>query len=174
MKLKTARLIIRSMEPSDAKDLARLGNNPNIAKNLTDHFPSPYTLKKAKEWVKKNESSKSTNYLITLDNTLIGAIGLNIQTGERACVGEIGYWIGENYWGKGFATEALKALTSYAFKKFKLERIEAKTYTWNPASGHILEKAGYKCEGLLRLSCLKKGKPVDEYIYSILRRELKY
>jgi [ribosomal protein S5]-alanine N-acetyltransferase len=173
MKLKTERLIIRSLEPKDAKELSILGNNPKIAQNLTDAFPNPYTLQHAKQWIKKNNDPKSTNYVLTLDNKVIGGIGLSIKNGERKHVAEVGYWIGEAYWGKGIATEALKAITEYTFKTFKVERIEAKVYTWNPTSGHILEKVGYKCEGLIRSGSLKGGKPVDEYLYSILRKELK-
>jgi RimJ/RimL family protein N-acetyltransferase len=168
MKLKTERLIIRSLEPKDAKDLSIIANNPKIAANLTDVFPHPYTIKEAKDWIKKNNNSKSTNYLITLDNRVVGAIGLSIKKGDRKHVAEIGYWLGEPYWGKGIGSEALCAVTKYAFDTFKLKRIEAKVYIWNPTSAHILEKAGYKLEGTLRNSTLKQKKIVDEWMYSII------
>jgi ribosomal-protein-alanine N-acetyltransferase len=166
MIIKTKRLVLRSWEPEDAKELAKIANNPKITKNLVDTFPSPYTLKCAKAWIKTNKGRKrQTHFAITIDNKIAGGIGFSIDKDNKFSAGG-GYWLGEEYWGKGIATEALIAVTDYTFKKFKLQRMYAKVYTWNPASARVLEKAGYQLEGTLRKNTIKAGKVVDEWLYS--------
>jgi len=166
MIIKTKRLVIRSWEPDDAIELAKIANNPKIAKNLVDTFPNPYTLNSAKAWIKTNKGRKrQTHFAITIDKRIVGGIGFGIDK-DNKYLATIGYWLSEEYWGKGIATEALIAVTDYAFKRFQLSKMESKVYTWNKPSAHVLEKAGYKFENTLKKSSLKAGKVVDEWLYS--------
>jgi len=164
---------IRSWMPGDEKELAKQGNNPKIAKNLIDTFPSPYTLTDAKKWIKLHKDSKKNNFAIIIKNKVAGCIGFSFKDGDKAHVAVMGYWLGEEYWGKGIATKVAKLVVKYIFDNFKIERIEAKVYTWNPPSAKVLEKVGFKLEGTSRMSTLKAGTIVDEWIYSIIRNDLK-
>jgi len=82
---------------------------------------------------------------------------------------EIGYWLGEPFWGRGIATEALSALTAYVFTNFDIVRLWAGVFEWNIASSRVLEKAGYQREARFRLAATKGGKTIDEFIYAIIR-----
>ena len=86
------------------------------------------------------------------------------------CSAEIGYWLGEAYWGRGIVTEAVSALTQWAFDNFDLSRIYAGVLEWNPASMRVLEKAGYQLEGRLRKAVVKQNHVMDEFIYAIVRK----
>jgi [ribosomal protein S5]-alanine N-acetyltransferase len=169
MILKGEGFTIRSWMPGDEKQLAEQGNNPKIARNLIDTFPSPYTLTDAKKWIKKNKGPKVTNFAIVINNKVAGGIGYSFKDGDKEHVAVMGYWLGESYWGKGIGTKAAKLITEHIFKDKKIRRVEAKVYTWNPASKRVLEKSGFTFEGTLRMSTLKAGEIVDEWLYSIVR-----
>jgi len=169
MILKQDEITIRNWMPGDEKQLAEQGNNPKIARNLIDTFPSPYTITDAKKWIKSNKGPKAKNFVVLVDNKVAGGVGYSVKDGDKAHVAVMGYWLGESYWGKGIGTKAAKMLTEYILKDKKIKRVEAKVYTWNPGSKRVLEKAGFTYEGTLRMSTLKAGKIVDEWLYSIVR-----
>jgi [ribosomal protein S5]-alanine N-acetyltransferase len=173
--IKTKRLLIRPWRFGDEKELAKVANNSKIARNLVDTFKHPYTLKDAKAWIKlgQNKDRKKRIFAIVKNEKILGNIGFSLKDKDKKYTAVIGCWLGEEYWGNGYATEALKAVTKYAFKYFKIERMEAKAYTWNPASTNVMKKAGYTCEGLSRKCTLKDGRVVDEWIYSIIKDDMK-
>jgi RimJ/RimL family protein N-acetyltransferase len=82
---------------------------------------------------------------------------------------EIGYWLGEPFWGRGIMSEAVPAFTAYAFATFDVCRLYASVFEWNPASARILEKAGYVCEGRLRKSVVKDGRTIDQLLFACVR-----
>ena len=82
---------------------------------------------------------------------------------------EIGYWLGEPFWGRGIATAALRAVTDYAFAQHDLVRLHAAVYEWNPASARVLEKVGYVLEGRLRKSVTRDGQTIDGLLYARIR-----
>jgi len=172
--IKTKRLLIRSWRFGDEKELAEVANNKKIARNLIDEFKYPYKLKDAKAWIKltQHKNRPQRTFAITLNEKVIGGIGFSLEEKDKKHTAVTGYWLGEDYWGKGYASEALKAVTKYAFKNCDIERMEAKVYTWNKPSAHVLEKCGYKFEGTLRKNTLKDGKVVDEWMYSMIRKDL--
>ncbi len=90
----------------------------------------------------------------------------------NSCRAEIGYWLGEAYWGRGVVSEAVRALTVWAFETFDLASIYAGVLEWNPASMRVLEKAGYTFEARLRKAMIKEGVVMDEFIYSVTREEV--
>ncbi len=163
---------IRNWMQGDEKELAKQANNIKIANNLIDTFPHPYTLNDAKKWIKLHKDSKKNNFAIIINNKVAGCIGFSFKNGDKAHVAVLGYWLGEEYWGKGVATKVVKLIVKYIFDNFKIERIEAKVYTWNPPSAKVLAKAGFKLEGTARTSTLKAGVIVDEWIYSIIKTDL--
>ena len=161
---------IRNWRPGDEKSLVKYANNRNVSINLRDSFPYPYTLKHAEEWVRFALSQvPETNFAIASSSEVIGGIGLRLGEDVYRHTAEIGYWLGEPFWGKGIATGAVLAMTEHAFACFDLQRIEAHVYEWNPASARVLEKAGYIWEGRLRKCITKEGRTMDVFLYARVR-----
>jgi len=149
------------------KKLSVLGNNKKIWENLSDNFPNPYTIENAQSWIKHNqEKEPQENFAIMIQDEFIGIIG---RKEKEPHITEIGYWIGEPYWWRGYATEALKAFTQHILNTTNYKRIQAKVFTHNPASGKTLRKCGYEYEGTLRKNDLKAEKYPDEELYSITK-----
>lgn len=167
----TDRLTLRLFNEQDANEVARLCNNINIYKS-TIYIPHPYTVEDALIWMqshRKNfEEDKGYELAITIKETgmLIGSIGLSHNKGHKH--GELGYWIGEPYWNKGYGTDAAKAMLQFAFEVKGMHKVFARFFSSNPASGKIMEKIGMVEEGLLKEHVLKDGKYEDLYMYGII------
>ncbi len=110
-----------------------------------------------------------TNFAIAVAGEAVGGIGFTLQPDVARRSAEVGYWLGESFWGRGIATEALKAVTDYAFTNYDLCRIFAHVFDWNRASTRVLEKAGYTFEGRLRKSVTKDGQTIDQLMYAVIR-----
>jgi RimJ/RimL family protein N-acetyltransferase len=160
---------IREFIETDIDALVRYANNSRVAKQLEDRFPHPYTIEDARQWLARlTEQDPLTNFVITSPDEVIGGIGLDLGEDVYFRTAEIGYWLGEPFWGQGIATRAVRAMTQWAFDKLNLVRLQARVFETNPASGRVLEKAGFSCEGRLRQSVTKQGKTMDQTIYAIL------
>jgi RimJ/RimL family protein N-acetyltransferase len=154
----------------DIPSLVRHANNRRVWRNLKDRFPHPYTESDGERWIRQATSAiPETHFAIATDSGVIGGIGLDLQGDVFRRSGEIGIWLGEAYWGRGIATEAVRAMTEYAFANFDLCRIFAGVFEWNPASMRVLEKAGYAFEGRQRRSVTKDGQTIDQMLYAIVR-----
>ncbi len=152
-----------------AKDLVLLANNKAIAKNLRNTFPHPYTFENAKEFLDLAKQGKIGHaFGIFTEDLFIGICSISLQQDIYINNGEIGYWIGEPYWGKGYATKAVQLLTDYAFNELKLLRVFAGVFSGNPSSMKVLEKSGYRLEAIIKSSILKNGAILDEHLYSRL------
>ena len=161
---------VRSFRPDDAEALARNANNRNVSRNLRDHFPYPYELSYARDWIEfATSQSPETNFAIANQNELMGGIGITLKSDVNRLTAEIGYWLGEPHWGQGIATAALQAMTEWAFAEFDLVRLYGEVFESNPASGRVLEKAGYELEGRLRRSIVKDGQIIDALLYAMVR-----
>lgn len=157
---------VRPWKFSDKESLARFANNRNIWINLRDAFPNPYTLDDAEVWLNMVVNKKPvTQFAIEVDENAVGAIGFIIKEDVQRIQAEIGYWLAEEYWGKGIAVAALKAVTEYAFKNFDLKRIYADVFEWNKGSMRVLEKAGYELEVRQKKSVIKNGEVIDQFVY---------
>jgi len=170
MELKLSKSRLRPWKPGDEESLVRHANSRVIWRNLRDAFPHPYTLSNAEHWIRSaNSATPVTNFAIVVDGTAVGGIGLVLKDDVFRRSAEIGYWLGEEYWGRGIVTEAVRAVTDYAFATFDLCRVYAGVFEWNPASMRVLEKAGYEFECRMRKSVIKDGETIDELIYAIVR-----
>jgi RimJ/RimL family protein N-acetyltransferase len=161
---------VRSWERRDRDAIVRHANNRNVSINLRDRFPYPYTINDARTWLDIVAGIKpETNFAIDVAGEAVGGIGFTLQpdVGHRSA--EIGYWLGEAFWGRGITTDALRAVTDYAFAKFDICRIFAHVFEWNGASARVLEKAGYTLEGRLRKSVTKNGQTIDQLMYAVIR-----
>ena len=161
---------LRSYRSDDAPALAKYANNRNVSRNLRDRFPYPYRVADAEDFIRHaNEQDPETIFAIASDTEAIGGIGLELYDDVHRRSAQVGYWLGEPYWGRGIATLALRAVTDYAFNQFDLARLYAYVYEWNPASARVLEKAGYEYEGRLRKSITKDGQTIDQWLYAMVR-----
>jgi len=168
-------LILRPWSINDATELADIANNKNIADNLQDLFPFPYSLKDARKWLKTILLvDPPRNFAIVSDGTIVGNIGILSKEDIHRKNVEIGYFLSEKYWGKGIATRALKAVTSYAFSNFDIVRVYAETFADNIRSRRALEKAGFKLEAILKHYVIKNSIIKDSCIYSVLKEDFKY
>lgn len=170
MEMKLARCTLRPWRKGDEPSLVRYANNRNVSGNLKDRFPFPYTDADAREWIEHVAGREpACNFAIVVDGTAVGGIGIELGQDVFRRSAEIGYWLGEPFWGRGIASEALRAATDYAFATFDIIRLEAGVFGWNPASARVLEKAGYTLEGRLRQAIVKDGRVGDRLLYGLLR-----
>jgi RimJ/RimL family protein N-acetyltransferase len=171
--LETERLRLRPLEPADAPRVSELAGDRDVARN-TLRIPHPYPEDAAEQWIAALpgmwERGEEAIFALTLreGGELVGAAGIH---GGGDGVGEIGYWIGRPYWGRGYATEAARALVSFGFDGLGLERVWAHSFGRNPASCRVLEKAGLVREGTLRRHVRKWEELEDVVCYGLLREE---
>lgn len=159
---------LRPWRVGDESSLARHANNRAIWLNLRDRFPHPYTPADAEVWVQIASSHRPlTNLAIDVSGEAVGGVSLMLHDDVERVSAEIGYWLGESFWGRGIMSLAVRAATEYAFASFDLTRVYALPYTRNEASMRVLEKAGYRREGLLRRSAIKDRVVLDQVLYAI-------
>ena len=170
MEIKLNKSTLRPWKRGDEESLVRHANSRRIWRNLRDAFPHPYTLADAKRWIEiANPAPPPLNFAIVVDGAAVGGIGLLLKEDVFRRSVEIGYWLGEEYWGRGIVTEAVRAVTDYAFATFDICRVYAGVFEWNPGSIRVLEKAGYEFECRLKKSVTKDGETIDELIYAMIR-----
>ena len=170
MEITISKAGLRPWRLNDQESLARHANSRQIWRNLRDVFPHPYTLADARAWLEHVQGTELC-WAIEVDGTAVGGITLHPQDDVHRRSAEIGYWLGEAYWGRGIATEAVWAVTAYGFEHCDLIRIYASVFEWNVASMHVLEKAGYQCEGRRRKAVTKDGQTIDDLLYAIIRQD---
>lgn len=170
MELRLDKCIVRGWRDGDKSSLVRHANNWSVSRNLRDRFPYPYTVRDADEWLAwLQEREPQTHFAIEVERSAVGGIGFELQGDIFRRSAEIGFWVGEQHWGRGIATEALRAVTAYAFEHFDVCRLYASVFETNAASARVLEKAGYALEGRLRRSVSKAGWTLDSLLYACVR-----
>jgi [ribosomal protein S5]-alanine N-acetyltransferase len=169
-------IILRPWSLTDESILAKIADNKRIANNLRDGFPNPYSLDDARNWLKLivPENDPPRYFAIIADNCLSGSIGIIAKTNIYRKNVEIGYFIGEEFWGRGIATKAIKAATTYAFSTFDIVRVYAEPFSDNPGSRRALVKAGFTLEAVFKNYVIKNGNIKDSCIYSVLRENWKF
>ena len=161
--------VVRSWRTADAASLARQADNRQIWINLRDRFPHPYTIRDAREYLRSiRQRSPETMFAIAVNDEAIGGVGFVLHADVERVSAEIGYWLGEPFWGRGIATEALTAVTQHAIAAHGLTRMYALPFAWNAASCRVLEKAGYVLEARLRRSAIKDGTITDQLQYAFI------
>lgn len=166
---------IRKWKLSDASDLASALSNTKIQDNLRDGLPYPYTEQDGADYISamlSADENETFAFAITADGKVIGSIGVFRQGNIHRQTAELGYYIAEEYWGKGLMTEAVKQICKYVFEKSDIIRIYAEPFAYNIASCRVLEKAGFEYEGTLRKNAVKNGKIIDMKMYSLLKTEM--
>ena len=167
--------VLREWRQSDAADVAKYANNAKIACNLRDVFPHPYTLTDAEYFVNSCLEADQDRQLfraIEIDGRAAGSIALCLGSDVYSRTAELGYWLAEDFWGKGIMTEAVRRMCEEGFAQWDdLLRIYAEPFAHNAGSRRVLEKAGFTLEGVLRQSVFKRNEVCDSCMYALLRKE---
>lgn len=159
-------IIIRKFREEDALSLAKYANNRKIWKNLRNTFPSPYTKEDALDWIRLNQKMKQPiSFALVLNNECIGSVGFRPRSDVYIKSQELGYWLGEPFWGKGIMSKAVKFMADRALERFDIVRLEAHVYSWNLGSMRVVEKAGFYREAVLKQRIFKDGEIGDEHIF---------
>jgi RimJ/RimL family protein N-acetyltransferase len=162
---------LRQWFGSDAEALVPLANDPYIARYLSHIFPQPYTRADADRWIREQGTAETIGqFAIEVDGQLAGGIGFIIGSGERVGTAALGYWLGRRFWGRGVMTEAVQAVTQWAFDTLRVRRVWANVMGPNIGSARVLEKAGYVLEAKMKSAiCDRRGMIHDELIYACMR-----
>lgn len=162
---------LRKWSKEDLSSLVKHANNYNIAKNLTNLFPHPYTKADGEAFIEKVTGMNAPLILaIDINGEAVGGIGLHPQSDIHIKNAELGYWLAESYWGKGIVTKAIEQIAIKGFNELDINRIFARPFGTNIGSQRVLEKAGFKLEGKFDKTIFKNGEYVDELIYAVRRK----
>lgn len=162
---------LRRWRPGDVASLVRHANDEAVSRCLRDRFPYPYGEADARAWL-DHAAGNEPAWAIEIDGSAAGGIGLRPGEDVHRHSAEIGYWLGQAFWNRGLMTRAVRRLTAIALGEAGLHRVFAHAYANNPASARVLEKNGYRCEGVLRDAVLKRGELVDAIVYARLRGDV--
>jgi len=177
-----SKCVVRPYAPNDADSLAKAANNPNVAYSLRNIFPQPYTLADAEWWIQHTTSSSPiTNFALIHPSTglVMGSIGVTLKSDVHVRTAELGYWLGEEYWGQGIMGLVVPAFVDWAFRNLKvkdkagvqvgLTRIWAEMYARNGGSEAVVKKAGFVFEGRQSASVWKDGEVMDQLVYAMTK-----
>jgi ribosomal-protein-alanine N-acetyltransferase len=155
---------LREYADSDLERLVSLANNQKVSRYLVYTFPHPYTTKDAEWWIGiGSKQHGAITRAIEYQGVFVGSVGINPQSGWREHLAEIGYWVAEDYWGKGIATAALREMTDYAFTNRSFRKLFAPVLAPNISSMRVLEKCGYHREAILKDEVQKDGIYFDKH-----------
>jgi ribosomal-protein-alanine N-acetyltransferase len=161
---------IRPWSSDDVPALVKYANNRKVWLNMRDVFPHPYTEDSAAAFLDRvARQDPTTTFAIATGQEAIGGIGLLPKQDVHRLTAELGYWLGEPYWGKGIMTEAVDRFVAWAFERFQFVRIHAEPYATNASSCRVLEKAGFALEGRMRRSAIKDGQILDQILYARIK-----
>lgn len=170
MQIEFGQYVIRDWMAGDAPAIARYANNRRVAMWLRNRFPHPYATSDAEAFLAAvARQSLRTAFAIAADHEAIGGIGLEFGTDVYCLSAELGYWLGEPYWGRGIMSEAVRQFTAWAFENLEIHRIHATVFAGNAASARVLQKAGFAREGCLRASVFKDGRILDQWLYARIK-----
>jgi RimJ/RimL family protein N-acetyltransferase len=151
-------IILREYADTDLKRLVALADNKNVSRYLVSAFPYPYTKSDGEWWIATgSKQNGAVTRAIEYRGLFVGSVAITPQGGWRDHLGEIGYWVGEEYWGKGIASAALNRMTDYGFEELRLRRLYAPVLAPNTASMKVLTKCGYTLEAILKSDVRKDG-----------------
>lgn len=163
---------LRKWNLEDSQDVAYYANNKKIAANLRNVFPYPYILADAEGYIRscvENSEERQLCRAIVVNGRAAGSVGIFCGTDVYEKSAELGYWLAEEFWGKGIMTEAVKQLCQEAFERFDIVRIYAEPFAYNTDSRRVLEKAGFSLEGIMKKGVCKNGQIHDYCMYALLK-----
>ena len=163
--------IIRNWEQKDTPFLAENANNTNIWNNVRDRFPYPYSEKDANNFINfASGKEEAQDFAIIIEGKAAGGIGYVPGTDVERLNAEIGYWLGEKYWGRGIMTDVVKNFADYIFNNTDIVRLFAPVFEFNEPSMRILEKAGFEKLAIFKNAAIKNKKIIDMHYYELLKK----
>jgi RimJ/RimL family protein N-acetyltransferase len=161
---------LRPWKESDLESLVKYANNWNVAKNLTDKFPFPYTEENGVAFIEMAMKGDPIHiFAIDIEGEAVGGIGIHPESDIHRLNAELGYWLAEPFWGKGIISTAVRLMLNFGFTSFDIERIYARPFNTNLVSQKVLEKNGFVLEAKLEKVLVKNGELLDELIYAVRR-----
>ncbi|SIS54678.1 GNAT family N-acetyltransferase [Salimicrobium flavidum] len=173
MHLETKRLLLRPYNMEDATDVSALADDEEIARRT--FVPHPYTVEDAESWISTHAEflEEGSAYPLAMiekeSGRLTGTMTLRVNTKHRN--GELAYWVGQPFWGRGYASEAAQCVTDFGFDSLELERIWGRALSDNEASQKVMTKTGLLYEGVLRHEVFHDGEFKDTYMYGMIRAD---
>lgn len=163
--------VLRPWNDKDADSLVANADNINIARFMTDGFPHPYTVENARSFIAMATKDVPVHiFAIEAEGKAVGGIGIHPQADVMKKNAELGYWLGEPYWGKGIITAAVRQMVDFAFSTYDITRIYARPFGNNAASQKVLQKAGFILEARIEKNIFKNGEFLDELIYAVRKK----
>lgn len=159
---------LRGWQADDAGTLAAAANNYKIWLNLRDGFPHPYTLDDAKAFIRSLGQLPNV-FAIEVDGRTVGSIGYFPHTDVEQLNAEVGYWLAEEYWGRGIMSEVVRVLAGYIFDNTELIRLYATPFEYNTASMRVLEKAGFSKVGVMHSAAIKNNEIIDLHYFELVK-----
>ena len=173
IKSKQENFRLREWKLTDIVSLVKHINNEKIWNNVRDELPYPYTMLDADNYIRVVQAQPYVqNFAIEVAREAVGGVGIVPLTDVERLSAEVGYWLGEDYWGRGIASEAVALLVDYVFRETGIIRLFASVYEYNPASMKVLEKVGFTRQAILRDAAIKNGRVIDMYYYDLVKREV--
>jgi ribosomal-protein-alanine N-acetyltransferase len=170
MRLRGSQFSLRTWQITDAASLQKHADNVNISQYLFDRFPYPYQLSDAEQFISiRLGQDPVVNFAIEINGEVAGGIGLEFRQDVYRKTPLLGYWLSEQYWGKGIMPEAVKLIADYAFDNLDVICIVATTFGNNPKSMRVLEKAGFIRQGIIKQSAVKYNEVFDEHVFALHR-----
>jgi ribosomal-protein-alanine N-acetyltransferase len=170
MQLVLERCTIRPWRLEDAESVAKHANNRKVWIALRDLFPHSYAIQNAHEFLQRAISEQpTTKFCAKVEGVAAGGIGIRLGQDVNRHTAGLGYWLGEEFWGRGIMPQAVAALTDFCFDNFPLRRIYAETFANNAASARVLEKVDFVFEGRLKNHVIKDGALLDSLLYAKTR-----
>ncbi len=162
--------ILRPWEMGDAVSLAENLNNKKIWDNVRDALPFPYTISDAQAYIEYTQGTPyPQNFAIVIENKAVGCVGISPCVDVERISAEIGYWLGEKYWGQGITGNAVKAIAEHVFEHTDILRLYASVYEYNKASMRVLEKAGFTYLCTLHKAAIKNGAVLNMPHYELVK-----
>lgn len=167
MLLELGDIKVRSWRKDDLKALVRHANNAKIAANLRDQFPHPYTRRDAADFLEyAHMQVPECSFAIEVNGEAVGGVGFLLGRDIARLTAEMGYWLSEEFWGRGIATRVVEAMSEWALDHYQLTRVFAQAFAHNVASIRVLEKAGFTRECVMRRSAIKAGEVLDQVLFA--------
>lgn len=160
----------RPLRPEDRESIARAADNLRIWNCVRDHLPHPYTLADADAFIAGSMAQEPpTDFAIDIGGQAAGVIGMVRGSDVQRISAEVGFWLGEEFWGRGFATGVLTEFTRYLFSATDIVHLFATVFSFNHASMRVLEKSGFTPAGVLHRAAIKNGRIVDLHLFEKIK-----
>lgn len=162
---------LRPWRMDDLPSLVKYAANFDIAKNMMDSFPHPYSEQSGINFIEMTQRTKNLILCIEINGEAVGSAGIHLRSDIYKKNAELGYWLAEPFWGKGIISRVVPEMVDKAFTQFDIERLFGVVFGRNTASQRVMEKCGFVHEATLKKTIFKNDQFEDEVIYAMRREQ---